>query len=192
MKHRKQPLDLGEVDSVSGQSYQTPNQQPSAKRKRLEETGCDSAERLVTPQDTRKQSDETPNTFTDRAVNEIEQLFASREALCSDFFGKKTDIPELCLALDDIGKNFEKISIISQYYNHGKFLAVNQIAEIAHKCENEMLLTRLILKSIIEYLSRTQQLKINTLLAEELPAEDPFFMQEPNEAQNRCEIACVT
>jgi len=33
---------------------------------------------------------------------------------------KKIDIPELCLALDDIGKYFEKLSIVSQYYNIGK------------------------------------------------------------------------
>lgn len=51
---------------------------------------------------------------------EIARLFALRESLCSDFFMKKIDIPELCLALDDIGKYFEKLSIVSQYYNIGK------------------------------------------------------------------------
>lgn len=39
--------------------------------------------------------------------------------------------------------------------------------EIAQKCENEMLLTRLILKSIIEFLSCTKNLKITGLLNEE-------------------------
>lgn len=119
MKHRKQPLDLGEGDSVSAQSCHTPQQQKSCKRKRLEETGCDSAENQITPQDARQPTLRNFE-FVERASKEIARLFARRESLCSEFFTKQTDIPELCLELDDIGKQLEKLCIVSQYFNHGK------------------------------------------------------------------------
>lgn len=48
-----------------------------------------------------------------------------------------------------------------------------------------MLLTRLILKSIIECLSRTQNLQIEPLMADEILDEDPFFTQTPEDANNR-------
>lgn len=50
----------------------------------------------------------------------MQRLFATRESLCSGFFTSKTDIPELCLSLDDIGRGFEKISILTQYSDLGK------------------------------------------------------------------------
>jgi len=50
----------------------------------------------------------------------MSQLFATREKLCSGFFTEKTDIPELCLSLDDIGRGFEKISILTQFSDYGK------------------------------------------------------------------------
>jgi hypothetical protein len=56
---------------------------------------------------------------------EISQLFATRESLCGNFFTGKTDIPELCLSLDDIGKDFEKLSILTQYNDPGKSSYLN-------------------------------------------------------------------
>lgn len=48
-----------------------------------------------------------------RVHRDMTQLFANRESLCGNFFTGKTDIPELCLCLDDIGKGFEKLSILT-------------------------------------------------------------------------------
>ena len=98
-------------------------------------------------------------------VNEIVAFFCSellllqekREFLCGTFLTGKIEITELCLALDQIGKRFERIYVLSQSQKQDKS---NSFAELAAKCENEMLLTRMILKSIIKFLSRSQNLKL--------------------------------
>lgn len=48
---------------------------------------------------------------------------------------------------------------------------------MARRCENEMLLTRMILKSIIDFLSRTQNLKLDQLgTTEQSPVvKDAYF-----------------
>ena len=47
----------------------------------------------------------------------MKRLIAIRESICSDFLKRQTDIPEFCLAFDDTGKQFEKLCIVSQYFD---------------------------------------------------------------------------
>lgn len=75
-----------------------------------------------------------------RINSEMSQLFATRESLCGNFFTGKTDIPELCLSLDDIGKGFEKISILTQYNDPGKSSHSNPDTLFC-VCENSLDLT---------------------------------------------------
>lgn len=119
MKHRKKPLDLGDGESASS-SAATSQQPSSTKRKKLDTFDCGSSEpkfdygRSIAQQF-------APNLSPGQKLSrEISELFVARESLCGDFFTGKTDIPELCLSLDDIGKGFEKISVFSQYNDPGK------------------------------------------------------------------------
>jgi len=113
------------MEDDSSQSCVTPPEQTrSYKRKKFDEP----ARQIQEKKPSLNGDDAQPSQpvvarqqFNQKITREMASLLATREKLCCKFFSQETDFPELCLALDDIGKSFEKLCVVCAYIEPRKF-----------------------------------------------------------------------
>jgi len=78
---------------------------------------------------------------------------------------KEIEIPDFCIGLDLIGKKLVDYCLMANWYRRCKFQVANPAVDMVPALDNETVLTRLMLRTFIEYLTEWAPRRPQTILA---------------------------